>query len=162
MQSCRKGNCRGIRASSSQSCIIIIFINPLESGYHNDLTAVQLSSDTLCINSFQSGIAIYACGMHSYLKSIQGYRRNAQAVHCHAHKSYRHLFSDSKKHIHFSLWRLFTDILRHGDQLICVLSHCRKHHYYIISIFIILDTPAGNIKNTFFICHRGASEFFYN
>ena len=159
MKRCCQCHGSGIRTASSQGGIIIILIHSLESGNDDNPAGIQLTADTLCVNSFQSCILMAACGMHGHLKSIQGNRRNAQLVHYHGHQRYGHLLTDGKEHIHLTLRRLVVHIMSHTDQLICIFSHGGQNHHHVISFFIFLDTTVGNIIHSLFVPNGSTAEF---
>ena len=153
--------CNGccIGTASSECCDIVIFIDSLESGYDHDLSGIQFMHDAFGVYSFKSGIPVTGCRVHHNLKSIQGYSRYIQCLHCHSHQGYRHLFSCSKQHIQFSFFCVRIDRIRQCDQFICSISHCRKYNHHIMSGPIIFNAAFCHIKYPVFIGNRTAAKF---
>ena len=151
---CRcQSNCCRIGAASSKRCIIIVFIDSLETCHNNDLVVFQFSLDPFGINSLESCISVNACGMHCNLECVQRNGWNSQFIECHGHQCHGHLLSDRKKHIHLTLRRFLIDILCHGDEFICVFTHCRKNYHHIIAFFVFFYASSGDIKDTLFVCN---------
>ena len=162
MESGRQSHSRGVGASPSQRSIIVVFVNALESGDYYDPAVFQFSFDTLRVDPFKPRVSVNAGGMHRHLECVQRHRRDPHFVQGHAHQRHRHLLPDSEKHIHFSFGRFFVDILRHGDKLVRVFSHCGENHHDVVSFSVFLRAPSGHVKDPLFISHGRSAEFLYD
>ena len=70
MECCCQCYCCSIRTTSAKRCVIIIFINSLETCNYNYTAVIQFILYSLCVNPFNPCSTIICCCMHCYLECI--------------------------------------------------------------------------------------------
>ena len=108
----RKGDRRGVAATSAERRDVQVIIDPLKPGRDHDVAVFEQSLDPLRRNRLDARLAKAVVGLHADLATGQANRLGSKGMNGHCDQRDAHLFPGAEQHVHLTRRRAFANLAR--------------------------------------------------